>query len=116
MPSTKEAQKMVFDSEYDLGYPVYGAQFLSDGMLLVAGGGGVGVMIPNKLTALRVNFEKKKVLKRYREITLDSQDDSPSNLGVAQNMILMGCNEGYDKISSTGENHHIRKFVFENDH
>lgn len=66
MPSTKEAQKMVFDSEYDLGYPVYGAQFLSDGMLLVAGGGGVGVMIPNKLTALRVNFEKKKVLKRYR--------------------------------------------------
>lgn len=116
VPSTKEAQKMVFDSEYDLGYPVYGAQFLSDGMLLVAGGGGVGVMIPNKLTALRVNFEKKKVLKRYREITLDSQDDSPSNLGVAQNIILMGCNEGYDKISSTGENHHIRKFVFENDH
>ncbi|KAL3235643.1 GTPase-activating protein SED4 [Nakaseomyces bracarensis] len=104
-------------SNYDIGYPIYGARFLRKDMLLVAGGGGVGLPdVPNKLTALRINFNKKKVLKRYREITLDSSDDSPSNLDVAQSLILMGCNEGPEKINSSGQNLHLRKFVFQDEH
>lgn len=104
-------------SNYDIGYPIYGARFLRKDMLLVAGGGGVGVPdVPNKLTALRINFDKKKVLKRYREITLDSSDDCPSNLDVAQQLILMGCNEGSEKIQATGQNHHLRKFMFQDEH
>lgn len=86
-------------------------------MLLVAGGGGEGNNgIPNKLTVLRVNFEKKKVIKRFREITLDPNDDSPTTLDAANSLILMGCNENSEKIKSGGGNQSLRKFVYENEH
>lgn len=104
-------------STYNVGYPVYGSKFLNDTMLLVAGGGGEGNNgIPNKLTVLRVDFEKKKVIKRFREITLDPNDDSPTTLDAANNLILMGCNENSEKIKSGGGNQSLRKFVYENDH
>lgn len=100
-----------------IGYPVYGAKFLNNHMLLVAGGGGEGNNgIPNKLTVLRVDFSKKKIIKRFREITLDSNDDSPTTLDVANDIILMGCNESSAKIKNGDGNHHLRKFVFENEH
>lgn len=104
-------------SLYNVGYPVYGARFLNNSTLLVAGGGGEGNNgIPNKLTALQVNFSKRKVVKRFRELTLDPNDDSPTTLDVANNVILMGCNENSKKIESGQENHHLRKYVYENDH
>ncbi|CAR27865.1 ZYRO0D08382p [Zygosaccharomyces rouxii] len=100
-----------------IGYPVYGAKFLNNRMLLVAGGGGEGNNgIPNKLTVLRVDFAKKKVIKRFREITLDPNDDSPTTLDVANDTILMGCNENSEKIKKGEGNHHLRKFLFENEH
>lgn len=107
-------------SEYNVGYSLHGAKFLNDCMLLVTGGGGqANTDIPNKLTALRVDFEKKKVIKRFREITLNSNDDCPTTLDAAavhgqgslSNVILMGCNE-----TNSTPNHHLRKFTFENDH
>ncbi|SCV01482.1 LAMI_0G11782g1_1 [Lachancea mirantina] len=102
---------------YNVGYPVYGAKFLNENVLLVAGGGGEGNNgIPNKLTALRIDFAKKKVVKRFRELALDPNDDSPTTLDAAQNTILMGCNESSAKIKNNGENHHLRKYVFENEH
>ncbi|SCU77947.1 LANO_0A01684g1_1 [Lachancea nothofagi CBS 11611] len=105
------------ESLYSLGYPAYGARFLNESVLLVAGGGGEGNNgIPNKLTALQVNFEKRKVIKRYRELTLDENDDSPTTLDAANNVILMGCNESSAKIKAGADNHHLRKYVFENDH
>lgn len=104
-------------SNYNVGYPVYGAKFLNSHMLLVAGGGGEGNNgIPNKLTALRVDFQKKKVIKRFREITLDPNDDSPTTLDVANDIILLGCNENSEKIKSGEGNNHLRKFVYENEH
>lgn len=104
-------------SNYNVGYPVYGAKFLNNHMLLVAGGGGEGNNgIPNKLTALRVDFQKKKVIKRFREITLDPNDDSPTTLDVANDIILLGCNENSEKIKSGEGNNHLRKFVYENEH
>lgn len=104
-------------SSYNVGYPVYGAKFLNDSMLLVAGGGGEGNNgIPNKLTVLRVNFEKTKVIKRFREITLDPNDDSPTTLDAANDLILMGCNENSEKIKSGQSNQHLRKFVYEEEH
>lgn len=104
-------------SNYNVGYPVYGAKFLNDRMLLVAGGGGEGNNgIPNKLTVLRVNFEKSKVIKRFREITLDPNDDSPTTLDAANNLILLGCNENSEKIKSGQGNQHLRKFVYEQEH
>ncbi|SCV04022.1 LAME_0H15126g1_1 [Lachancea meyersii CBS 8951] len=105
------------ESVYSLGYPIYGARFLNDTVLLVTGGGGEGNNgIPNKLTALQVNFEKRKVIKRFRELTLDNNDDSPTTLDAANNIILMGCNESSAKIKAGQDNHHLRKYVFENDH
>ncbi|CUS23369.1 LAQU0S09e03224g1_1 [Lachancea quebecensis] len=102
---------------YNIGYPAYGARFLNDNVLLVAGGGGEGNNgIPNKLTALQVSFDKRKVIKRFRELTLNENDDSPTTLDAANNVILMGCNENSDKIKTTGENLHLRKYVFENEH
>ncbi|QLL31089.1 hypothetical protein HG536_0A09060 [Torulaspora globosa] len=104
-------------STYNVGYPVYGSKFLNNTMLLVAGGGGEGNNgIPNKLTVLRVDFEKKKVVKRFREITLDPNDDSPTTLDAANDLILMGCNENSEKIKSGGGNRNLRKFVYENEH
>lgn len=104
-------------STYNVGYPVYGAKFLNDSMLLVAGGGGEGNNgIPNKLTVLRVNFDKTKIIKRFREITLDPNDDSPTTLDAANKVILMGCNENSDKIKSGQGNQHLRKFLYENEH
>lgn len=104
-------------STYNVGYPVYGSKFLNNSMLLVAGGGGEGNNgIPNKLTVLRVDFEKKKVIKRFREITLDPNDDSPTTLDAANNLILMGCNENSEKIKSGDGNRNLRKFVYENEH
>ncbi|GAV53859.1 hypothetical protein ZYGR_0AK03610 [Zygosaccharomyces rouxii] len=100
-----------------IGYPIYGAKFLNNRMLLIAGGGGEGNNgIPNKLTVLRVDFAKKKVIKRFREITLDPNDDSPTTLDVANDTILMGCNENSEKIKRGEGNHHLRKFLFENEH
>ncbi|AGO10038.1 AaceriAAR048Wp [[Ashbya] aceris (nom. inval.)] len=102
---------------YNVGYPVYGARFLNPNTLLVTGGGGEGNHgIPNKLTALQVNFNKKKIVKRFRELTLDENDDSPTTLDVAQDVILMGCNENSEKIRQGAPNHHLRKFVYENEH
>lgn len=104
-------------SIYNVGYPVYGAKFLNNSMLLVAGGGGEGNNgIPNKLTVLRVDFDKKKVVKRFREITLDANDDSPTTLDVASDIILLGCNENTEKIKSGRGNQHLRKFIYENEH
>ncbi|AET38213.1 WD40 repeat domain-containing protein Ecym_2491 [Eremothecium cymbalariae DBVPG len=102
---------------YNVGYPVYGARFLNNTTLLVTGGGGEGNNgIPNKLTALQLNFQKKKIVKRFRELTLNENDDSPTTLDVAQDIILMGCNENSQKIKSGLPNHHLRKFVYENEH
>lgn len=102
---------------YNLGYPVYGAKFVNDDVLVVAGGGGRDQPgIRSKLTALRVDFGKKKPVKRFREITMDSSDDSPTTLDAARGVILVGCNEGAQKIADTGVNHHIRKYVYQNDH
>ncbi|AMD22694.1 HHL076Wp [Eremothecium sinecaudum] len=102
---------------FNIGYPVYGARFLNNNTLLVAGGGGEGNNgIPNKLTALQINFKRKKIVKRFRELTLHENDDSPTTLDVAQDVILMGCNENSAKIKSGEPNHHLRKFVYENEH
>lgn len=111
-------------SEYDVGYPLRGAKFLDDSILLVTGGGGQANRdIPNKLTALKVDFNKKKTIKRFREIKLDATDDCPTTLDAAEvhsqgsssNVILMGCNETTSD-PSVSPNHHLRKFTFENDH
>lgn len=104
-------------SNCSIGYPVYGAKFLNNRMLLIAGGGGEGNNgIPNKLTVLRIDFAKKKVIKRFREITLDDDDDSPTTLDVANDTILLGCNENSEKIKKGEGNRHLRKFLFENEH
>ncbi|CCF58879.1 hypothetical protein KAFR_0F02820 [Kazachstania africana CBS 2517] len=112
------------DHLYNIGYPISGAKFLNQNTLLVAGGGGNRAKLlgnpgdyPNKITALRIDSNKKKVVKRFREITLDPNDDSPSTLDAANNIILVGCNESYNKIQlNNGENHHIRKFLYEDEH
>ncbi|SMN20645.1 similar to Saccharomyces cerevisiae YCR067C SED4 Integral endoplasmic reticulum membrane protein that stimulates Sar1p GTPase activity [Maudiozyma saulgeensis] len=105
------------NTTYNLGYPLYGAKFVNENVLVVTGGGGRDQPgLRSKLTALKIDFTKKKIVKRFREITLDSSDDSPTTLDAAKDVILLGCNEGADKIAETGVNHHIRKYVYQNDH
>ncbi|AJQ33282.1 Sed4p [Saccharomyces cerevisiae YJM1400] len=104
-------------ANYDVGYPIYGAKFINEGTLLVAGGGGqFNSSFPNKITALKVNFQKKKHIRRFREITLDSIDDAPTSLDCNNNLILVGCNELFNDSSMENVNHHLRKFVFEQEH
>ncbi|CAY78271.1 Sed4p [Saccharomyces cerevisiae EC1118] len=106
-----------YSANYDVGYPIYGAKFINEGTLLVAGGGGqFNSSFPNKITALKVNFQKKKHIRRFREITLDSIDDAPTSLDCNNNLILVGCNELFNDSSMENVNHHLRKFVFEQEH
>ncbi|GAV30559.1 hypothetical protein PMKS-004073 [Pichia membranifaciens] len=101
----------------NLGYPVYGAQFANDNTLIVAGGGGDGNNgIPNKMTAILIQPENlKKPIKRYRELTLNENEDSVMSLGVGNGTILAGINEN-PLMMAKGVNKHLRKFKFENDH
>lgn len=102
---------------YELGYPAYAAKFLANDVLVVVGGGGEGSHgIPNRLTALRVDFKKRKVLRKFREITLSSEDDSPTTLDIANNVLLMGCNESHEAIVNGSGNRHLRKYIYENEH
>ncbi|CAI4037641.1 hypothetical protein SMKI_03G1190 [Saccharomyces mikatae IFO 1815] len=104
-------------ANYDVGYPIYGAKFINEDTLLVAGGGGkFNSSFPNKITALKVNFQKKKRIRRFREITLDSMDDAPTSLDCNNNLILVGCNELFNESSVENVNHHLRKFMFEQEH
>lgn len=101
----------------NLGYPVYGAQFVNNHTLIVAGGGGDGNNgIPNKMTAILIQPENsKKPIKRYRELTLNPNEDSVMSLAVGNGTILAGINEN-PIMMSKGINKHLRKFKFENDH
>ncbi|KAG7778655.1 hypothetical protein KL930_002742 [Ogataea haglerorum] len=101
----------------DLGYPIYGAKFLSDKILVVAGGGGEGNNgIPNKITALLIQPQNsKKPIKRYRELVLNEQEDCPMSLDANNNQILVGINENSESIRR-GVNKHLRKFKYHNDH
>ncbi|KOH00718.1 WD40 repeat domain-containing protein, partial [Saccharomyces eubayanus] len=104
-------------ADYNVGYPIYGAKFINEDTLLVAGGGGqFNSSFQNKITALKINFQKKKHIRRFREITLESIDDAPASLDCNNNLILIGCNELIGEPSMEDVNHHLRKFVFEQEH
>ncbi|SSD59988.1 uncharacterized protein SCODWIG_01749 [Saccharomycodes ludwigii] len=104
-------------ANYTMDYPIYGAKFINNSILLITGGGGEGANgLPNKITALNVNFnKKKKIIKKFRELKLDDNDDSPTTLDYSDGVILIGCNENSANIKN-GENKHLRKFVYENEH
>lgn len=101
----------------NLGYPIYGANFVNDHTVIVAGGGGDGNNgIPNKMTAILIQPEnKKKPIKRYRELTLNDNEDSVMSLGVGNGTILAGINEN-SAMMAKGVNKHLRRFKFENEH
>ncbi|TID15007.1 hypothetical protein CANINC_004678 [Pichia inconspicua] len=101
----------------NVGYPVYGASFANDHTVIVAGGGGDGNNgIPNKMTAILVQFENtKKPLKRYRELTLNENEDSVMSMDYGNGTILAGINENL-LMMAKGVNKHLRKFKFENEH
>ncbi|ODV72126.1 Sar family guanine nucleotide exchange factor SEC12 CYBJADRAFT_22682 [Cyberlindnera jadinii NRRL Y-1542] len=103
-------------AEYDIGYPVFDAKFLNDKTLLVTGGGHSepGATV-NRLTALTIQFEKKKKIKKFRELKLSEEDDIPYVLDAANNLIFLGANESAEAIRA-GHNHNLRKFVYRNDH
>ena len=96
-------------TSYDIGYPLSSAVYLENDVLLVAGGSSPGP--ESKLTALKINFDKKKVIRRYRELALDVFDDIPTSLDAARGLILMGCNEVEERVRETGANHHLRKYT-----
>lgn len=104
---------------YTLGldYPIYGAKFLNDNTLLVAGGGGEGNNgIPNKMTVIAVQpSNAKKPLKRYRELVLNEKEDCVMSLDGNNGVILAGINENTSMMRK-GVNKHLRKFKFVNDH
>ncbi|ODV61274.1 uncharacterized protein ASCRUDRAFT_75965 [Ascoidea rubescens DSM 1968] len=104
-------------ASWNVGYPIFGARFLDEDTLLVAGGGGEGNHgIPNKLTALQIDFSRKnKVIKKFRELQLPPNSDSPMSLDTNGEIILMGCNEGSEKIKK-GKNCHLRKYDYIDQH
>lgn len=104
-------------ASYEIGYPVFDAKFLNGDTLLVTGGarGEAGQESMNRLTALTINFSKRKVLKRFRELKLSEENDAPTVMDVENNLILVGCNEGANSIRD-GHNHNLQKYVYVNEH
>lgn len=110
-----------------LDYPIYGAKFINNKTVLVAGGGGEGNNgIPNKITAVKCFFkatDKSKVLQKFREITLPKNEDSPMCLDVAKNgnrddgsySIFVGCNQSIQLIQSMNINNSLRKYTYSKD-
>ena len=119
----------------NVGYPLYGARFLEDNTLLIAGGGGEGKNgIPNKLTLLgvrnggaidstdgkpgkpgeetllgRSSDDENFTIEKLSEYEFDSQDDSPTALDCKDGAILVGCNENSETIKQGKGNHHLRR-------
>ena len=105
----------------NIDYPLYGAKFYDDNILIVAGGGGEGNHgIPNKISVLKVDFphehnaendSKKGPIRIVTELKLKGEDDSPTALDITnKGTILLGCNENSEKIQSGKGNNNIRKF------
>lgn len=100
----------------DVGYPVHGAKFLNESVLLVTGGGGHNSSGNNRLTALTINFEKqKKPIKRFRELHLNDDNDAPTCMDANNNIILLGSNESSVNVQD-GNNHNLQKFLFYKEH
>ncbi|CCK69797.1 Sar family guanine nucleotide exchange factor SEC12 KNAG_0D00440 [Huiozyma naganishii CBS 8797] len=98
-------------TNFDAGYPLYGAKFIKDDTVVVAGGGGEGKNgIPNKLTVLKVSPESGFDV--VTEVTLSDNDDSPTAMDALgpNGTVLLGCNENSAKITSGEGNKHLRKF------
>ncbi len=104
-------------ASYNVGYPAYGAKFLNNDTLLVAGGGGEGNNgIPNKLTVLRVDPTKDTEKEQFHilsEFALEDNDDSPTAIDASKGIILVGCNENSTKIAQGKGNKHLRKFKYD---
>lgn len=109
---------------FNAEYPVYGARFLENDVLLIAGGGGEGKNgIPNMLSVLEVESRSAAgaadapssgiSLKKVNEYELESQDDSPTALDATNGTVLLGCNENSAKVESGEGNKHIRKFTYD---
>ncbi|GMG17463.1 unnamed protein product [[Candida] boidinii] len=102
---------------YDVGYPIYGAKFVEDSTLVVAGGGGEGKNgIPNRMTALIINPDKpKKPIKKFRESQLAEDEDCAMSMDANSNVILLGVNQNSSMIKK-GTNTHLRKYKYVNQH
>ncbi|QFZ28677.1 putative guanine nucleotide-exchange factor [Clavispora lusitaniae] len=111
-------------AEISVGFPIYGLRFINSKTLLAVGGGGEGNNgIPNKITALKCSFnapEKSRRLQKFREITLPSNEDSPTCVDVCRSVdddniryaIFVGCNQSTQLINTMNINNNLRKYVF----
>ncbi|CCH42003.1 Guanine nucleotide-exchange factor SEC12 [Wickerhamomyces ciferrii] len=96
----------------DIGYPLYGAKFVDNHTLVTTGGGGEGNNgIPNKLTAVSVDFQSENKLKLLNDFEIEGKNDSPTSLDLAGETLLIGCNEHSENIKK-GQNKHLRKFTY----
>ena len=122
----------------NLKYPLYSCKFINDDLLLVTGGGGEGNNgIDNKVTLLTILDNENKI-KKFRELKLSDDDDSPTcmdyidlpphmasnnssfDLGAdgikVDGIFLLGCNENSNKIMQTNTNNSLQRFNYENQH
>ncbi|KAF0267841.1 hypothetical protein FOG48_03081 [Hanseniaspora uvarum] len=125
----------------NLKYPLYACKFITDDLLLVAGGGGEGNNgIDNKITLLSIDNNK---IKKFRELKLSHDNDSPTCMDFAhlssniqdnlsnsvllgsddiqdnikvEGIFLLGCNENSSKIMQSNINNSLQRFNYENQH
>ncbi|ODV93605.1 hypothetical protein PACTADRAFT_30106, partial [Pachysolen tannophilus NRRL Y-2460] len=103
-------------AKLSLDYPIYGSKFLNDDTLLVTGGGGeADNSVPNKLTAVTIDFTRRKIIKRFRELSLAEDEDAPTCIDTNGSVILLSCNQNSFAIKN-GQNQHLRKYGYIKEH
>jgi prolactin regulatory element-binding protein len=96
----------------DVGYPLYGAQYVDPHSVVVTGGGGEGNNgIPNKITHLSI---KESGLNIVDEFEFPGGSDSPTAMDLRNCVLVVSMNESSANVKK-GENKHLKKYIFDKD-
>lgn len=96
----------------DVGYPLYGAQYVDSNAIVVTGGGGEGNNgIPNKISHIAIKGGKLEVVDEYE---FQGATDSPTSLDIVKDTLIVSVNSTSENVKK-GNNKHLQRYSFNKD-